>query len=307
MERAIITAGKFIKTAHVQWVRGDPLLMGAAIAYNSLFALVPLAIAFVSLVNLFDLSRSIAARLVDLIESTLPPDIAGFLVDIFESSTAVVGGDNTVVLVISILVALWSGSRAVYAVQKSLRLVQAVPDDRGYIRARSVGILVTFGAGASVMIGYSLLLFGESMWSGITDALGLGSVSMAQWSLSLLMAVWIYGMLWAVYRFGPPNPVEHTALVAAIAEGILVAGSWVAFTLLPSDTRSAAAAFGVLGVILVLLYFVGVTIVAVPIGVTSAWSAWSATRELYASEDEVESVEPEGSPQRSEPPRETSQ
>ena len=38
--------------------RGDPLLMGAAIAYNSLFALVPLAAAFVAIVSLFDLSGS---------------------------------------------------------------------------------------------------------------------------------------------------------------------------------------------------------------------------------------------------------
>jgi membrane protein len=306
MERLLFIVKRFVEVARVQWLRGDPLLMGAAIAYNSLFALVPLAIAFVSLVNLLGLSQSIALRLADLINSVLPPDIAEFFTDIFETSSSAVG-DNTGVLVLSILVALWSGSRAVYAVQKSLRLVQAVPEERGYVRTRAVGVLVTVGAGVSVMVGYSMLLFGESLWDQINSTLGLGSVSLAQFFLVVLIAVWVYGMLWAVYYFGPPHPVQHTVWVAAAVEVVLLVGSWFAFTLLPSDTRSAAAAFGVVGVILVLLYFVGVTVVAAPIVVTSAWSAWSDTSHRYPSIDDGDTFEPEGSAQRSEPPRATPQ
>jgi len=291
----------------VEWLRGDPLLMGAAIAYNSLFALVPLTIAFVSLLHLTDLSTTIATRLADLVNSTLPPDIAEFFIDIVETSLSTASSNDTIVLVVSVLVALWSGSRAVYAVQKSLRLVQGVPDDRGYFVARAVGVLVTVGAGISVMVGYSLLLFGEGLWDELTSAVGMSTISLTQFFLSLLIVVWVYGMLWAIYHFGPPHPVRHSAYVAAIVEAVLLAGSWFAFTLLPADTRSAAAAFGVLGVILVLFYFVGVTMVATPILVTAGWDALSDAFNRYASEDEAESVEPQGSSQRGEPPRETSQ
>lgn len=307
MKRLSFTVKKFIEDARELWLRGDPLLMGAAIAYNALFALVPLTIAFVSLVHLLDLSDGIAMRFTDLITSTLPPDIAEFLIEIFESSSSAIGGDDGVVLVLSLLVALWSGSRAVYAVQKSLRLVQAVPDERGYLRARGVGILVTVGAGVSVMVGYSLLLFGEILWDEIASTLGLGSTSLAQFFLSVLIAVWVYGMLWAIYHLGPPLPVEHSASVALVTEVVLLVGAWFAFTLLPADTRSAAAAFGVLGVILILFYFVGVTIVASPIVVVSAWAALSDAHLRYASDDGGESVKPEGSSQRSEPPRNASQ
>jgi membrane protein len=307
VETILITVKRFISVARVQWLRGDPMLMGAAIAYNSLFALVPLTIAFVSLLHLTDLSVTIATRLTDLINLTLPPDIAEFLIDIIVTSSSAASANNTAVLVLSILVALWSGSRAVYAVQKSLRLVQAVPDQRGYLRARGVGVLVTVASGISVMVGYSLLLFGEGLWDDITSALGFGSVSLTQIFLSALIAVWVFGMLWAIYHFGPPRPVEHAAVVALTGEVVLFAGSWFAFTLLPADTRSAAAVFGVLGVILVLLYFVGVTVVATPIIVTSGWDALSDALNRYASDDEVGTVEPQGPSQRGEPPRETSQ
>jgi membrane protein len=306
--RTILTIAKnFIRTARVEWLRGDPLLMGAAIAYNALFALVPLTIAFVSLLHLTDLSSTIATRLTDLINATLPADIAEFLNDIISTSSSSVNSNNTAVLVLSLLVALWSGSRAVYAVQKSLRMIQAVPDQRGYLRARAVGIVVTVGSGVSVMVGYSLLLFGGGVWDDVTAMLGLGSVSLTQFSLGILIAVWVYGMLWAIYHFGPPHPVEHAAVVALSVEAVLFAGSWFAVTLLPADTRTATAAFGVLGVLLVLFYFIGVTVVATPIIVTSAWDALSEALRRYASEDEAGTVEREGSSPRSEPPGDTSQ
>ena len=157
------------------------------------------------------------------------------------------------------------------------------------------------------MVGYSLLLFGEGLWEELTSAVGLGSISLTQFFLSLLIAVWVYGMLWAIYHFGPPHPVQHSAVVAAVVETVLFAGSWFAFTLLPADTRSAAAAFGVLGVILILFYFVGVAVVAAPILVTAGWDALSDARKRYASDDEAGPVETQGSSQRGEPPRETSQ
>ena len=43
--------------------RADPLLMGAAIAYNSLFAMVPLAIAFIAILTLFDATDEVLSEL----------------------------------------------------------------------------------------------------------------------------------------------------------------------------------------------------------------------------------------------------
>ena len=90
---------------------------------------------------------------------------------------------------VSLLIALWSGSRAVYAVQKSLRLVEAVPDDRGYLGARAVGVLVTVASGVAVLVGYSLLVFGETIWDEISSTLGLRSGSLAQFFVVFLVAV----------------------------------------------------------------------------------------------------------------------
>jgi len=158
-----------------------------------------------------------------------------------------------------------------------------------------------------VMIGYSVVLFGEALWSQIADTLGLGTVGLAQVLLAVVMAVWMFGLLWVVYRFGPPKPVQHTTIAALAVEGVIIAVAWFAVTLLPENSNTAAAAFGVLGVVLVVLYFVGVTVVAAPILVTATFDAWPESGERYASDDDIEAIESEGSPQRGEAAREAPQ
>ena len=187
MARVFKFVSQWFVGVRVQWLRGDPMLMGAAIAYNSLFALVPLGFAFVSIMTLLNVSGSTTSSIVEFINSALPAGVADVIADILEGSSAAVDGDQTLILIISILIALWSGSRAVYAVQKSLRLVQAVPDERGYLRTRFIGIAVTVGAGVSVLVGYALLLFGESIWNEIVARLGFGSPGAAQLLISAMM------------------------------------------------------------------------------------------------------------------------
>ena len=271
------------------------MLMGAAIAYNSLFALVPLSIAFLSIVALFDRSNNALTNVAELITQTFPPEISAFLVDLLQQSNQFVSDDSELLLTISILIALWSGSRAVYAAQKALRLVEGGADERGYVRGRLTGIIVTVGAGLSVMVGYGLLLFGEDAWNTIASFFGFGSAGYAQALVSVLAFVWVLALLWVVYRFGPPTPVEHSGVLAGVVATILVLGTWVAFNLLPGDANESLAVFGSLGILLVWLYFVGIVIVAAPIVLLSAWNAWSELSDRYPDENGGESGETQGS------------
>jgi len=269
--------------------------MGAAIAYNSLFALVPLAIAFLSIVSLFEGSDDLLSGLVELIIESLPPEISAFLVDLLRQSGQFVSDDSGFILVISIGVALWSGSRAVYAAQKALRLVEGGDDDRGYIRARLIGIGVTIGAGVSVLIGYGLMLLGEDAWNEIANFIGISSTGYAQVLVGIVAGLWVFGLLWVVYHFGPPKPVRRSVVVAAAVTLVLVAGTWIAFNLLPGDANESLAVFGALGIILIWLYFVGITVVAAPILILALWDAWTDLGDRYPSSSDGEQVEIEGS------------
>jgi uncharacterized BrkB/YihY/UPF0761 family membrane protein len=222
MERFMQFGKSWWNAGIVMYRRGDPLLMGAAIAYNS-------------------------------------P----------ESSIV---GDQVVIVVVSILVALWSGSRAVYAIQKSLRLVQGVTDDRGYLKTRGTGIVVTVAGGASIMLGYALLLLGESAWERIADLLNLPDIGTVQIIFSMLAFAWIFGLLYIIYRLGPPKPVDLPAVTAGVVTVVLVLGTQLAVRIAPGIDSQALAIFGTMGVLLVWLYGVGIVVVAVPmmVGATRA-------------------------------------
>jgi uncharacterized BrkB/YihY/UPF0761 family membrane protein len=272
MDRLMQFSRSWWATGVVMYRRGDPLLMGAAIAYNSLFALVPLAAAFVAIVNLFDLSATAFQRFIDFLYATFPADVAEFLESLLSTSDSSYAGDQLVIAVVSILIALWSGSRAVYAIQKSLRLVQGVSDERGYLRARGTGIVVTIAAGASIMLGYTVLLLGETAWENIAEFLGLGDIGTVQIILSALVVLWMFGLLYVIYRLGPPVPVDFPAATAGIVTAVLIVGTQLAIAVSPEINTQALAVFGTMGVILVWLYGVGIVVVSIPmvVGATRA-------------------------------------
>ena len=257
--------------------RADPLLMGAAIAYNSLFALVPLATAFVATLTFFDRTDTALTEVYARIAEAFPPDLAEFLTGILQESATWVADSREAILVISILVALWSGSRAVYAVQKALRAVEGIEDTRGYIVARLLGIGVTVGAGIGVMIAYLFVLLGGRIWGGIADRIGVAGANVAQGISFAAIVVWGWLLLWAIYQWGPPRPMPRSGVKAAIVSVILVVGSGAAFALFPTFESSTLSFLGAIGIFLVWLYFIGIVIVAAP---TVVYALTTAVRNL---------------------------
>jgi len=253
--------------------RADPLLMGAAIAYNSLFALVPLATAFVATLTFFDRTDSALTEVYERIGATLPPDLAVFLTSLLQESARWVADSREVILVISILVALWSGSRAVYAIQKALRAVEGIEDTRGYIVARLLGIGVTVGAGIGVMVAYLIVLVGGRLWGDVADRIGVAGATVAQGISLAAVVVWVWLLLWAIYQWGPPRPMPRSGIKAAVVSVILVAGSGIAFALFPTLESSTLSFLGAIGIFLVWLYFIGIVIVAAPTIVHALFAA----------------------------------
>jgi YihY family inner membrane protein len=244
--------------------RADPLLMGAAIAYNSLFALVPLATAFVAMLSFFDRSDSALTTVYETIAETFPPDLAVLLTDLLQESARWIGDARGPILAISILVALWSGSRAVYAIQKALRAVEGHEEARGYLVSRLLGIGVTIAAGIGVMIAYLFALVGGRIWTAISDQFGIVGGNVAR-GIGIAAAVtWVWLLLWAIYRWGPPEPMRRSGLNSGIVAVILVVGSLAAFALTPTFESSTLSFLGAIGLFLVWLYFIGIVVVAVP-------------------------------------------
>jgi membrane protein len=242
----------------------DPLLMSAAIAYNAFFALVPLAIAAVGALSLFGGSEEEVESLQQFVTDVFPPEVTQFIFEIIEEASDIVGDGQGPVIVISLLVAIYAGSRGIYAVQKALRQIQDVEEDRPYWRVRGLGFLFTLGAGVALVAGYVILLFGQ-FFESLLQRYGLNVGLLSDLSAGVLVA-WVILLLWAIYQWGPPTPFQRAFIASVVATGIITLMTWAAAYLIPtfglgSDTL---AVLGAVGIVLIWLYALGFVVIVVP-------------------------------------------
>jgi len=236
--------------------------MAAAIAYNAVFALVPLGFAVVAGLSMLGSGATKLDQAKQSVQTEFPPDVAQFLTSIVAESEDAIGSMGPLVLVVSLLVALWSGSRAVYAVQKSLRLIEGIDEDRPWLVTRGLGVLFTLGAGIALLVTYVTVIFGN--WLVQTLEQQRFPVGTIPWLRIAAIVVWAIAVLYAIYRWGTPTPLRMSLASAVVAALILAATAWLAALLIPTFGSSSLSSLGSTGVILVWSYAIGLIIVSVP-------------------------------------------
>jgi len=247
--------------------RADPFLMSGAIAYNVFFAMIPLAFAAVAGLSMLAAGTDVLTWIEGLIEKGVAAEIVEFVTGSVSESLEAVNGMGTIVLVLSLLVALWSGSRAVYAVQKSLRLIEGVEQRRAYWKTRGLGILFTFGAGVSLVVAYVVLLFGGWV-AKVLEGMGVAVGPVTTFS-GVVVGLWAAGTLFAVYRWGIAVPVPHPMISALTVTVALTLATWLGAALLPTFGGGTVAALGAVGIVLVWSYIVGFIVIVTPAAVSA--------------------------------------
>jgi membrane protein len=251
----LVAAIKRIMTA-------DPYLMSAAIAYNAIFALVPLAFSAVAAISMVGGDPDGLNQVEQRLATEFPQEVFEFFDPILQGAEGAVGDMGPIVLIGSLLVALWSGSRAIYAMQKALRLIQGVEETRPYLVSRGLGMLFTLGAGIALALSYFAVLLGNSLTKALAEVgLDLGSPA---WIGVGAMFAWVVVVLYAIYRWGTPVPERLPLLSAVVAATILALTTWLAAILIPTFGGSTLAALGSVGVVLVWSYALGLITISVP-------------------------------------------
>lgn len=258
-------------------MNADPFLMSAAIAYNAFFALVPLAFAAVAGLSIAGTDDASIARVQEMVADGLPDEVGTFVVGIFTEAQQAVGDLGTVVLVFSLLIALWSGSRAIYAVQKALRLIEGSEEHRPYWKTRGLGILFTLGAGIALILGYVVLIFGGWLLQVFSHfGIHVGSVTGIT---GAVLFGWVTIVLYAVYEWGTPSQISRPFVASVIATAILAIVTLGAAAILPDLGGGTVAALGSVGVVLVWSYVIALIVIVVPATVPSIEAVIRGTEE----------------------------
>ena len=240
----------------------DPFLMSAAIAYNAFFALVPLAFAAVAALSVFGADVDTTTEVEKMIINGFPEEVGNFIIAVITEAQDAVGDLGTTVLIVSLLIALWSGSRAIYAVQKALRLMQHAEEHRPYWKTRGLGILFTLGAGVALVVGYVIVIFGGWLAAALQHfGLNVGSVT---WIAGVVLFGWVIAVLYAIYEWGTPDQIRRPFSSAIVATSVLLIATLGAAAILPELSGGTVAALGSVGIVLIWAYVIGLVVIVSP-------------------------------------------
>ena len=236
----------------------------AAFAYNTAFALPALILLTVALAALIDrvTNVAVAANLRDLIRDRAPADTKDLLNGIVDNAIAKVGGGGASLGVLfAAALALWGGSNAVGALIEAFNRAFDAEEDRPFLKKKLLTLGLTLLLTLLVNLAFVLLVFGGRIGHWVAERAGLGGAfdvlwNLLRWPVAVAAVMLALAVLYGVgpnvarpFRWVSPGAVLATLLWLVAAAGF---GLYLRFA-------NPGSAYGAVGGVLVLLFFLYVT------------------------------------------------
>ncbi len=247
---------RFVK----RFAASEPSVLAAAVAYNTFFALVPIAAVLLIVASLFGKDASSTET---ALSAVLPPDMAKQIAEILNSVAQVLPDRKGVFIVVGLVIAGWSASRAVLTMIKVLRQIEELEEDRPWWKIRLVAIGLTFGGGVMLFITMLLIPVGGVIADHLEASTGINWIHTVWTALRIpIAALGILSFLWLFYRYGPPRRLPGIRL-ASVLSALGIVGSSLVFQAFIDWRGAPGATFAVftLAVLLLWLYIIAYVVI----------------------------------------------
>lgn len=197
----------------------------AQAAFFIILSFFPFVMFLLTLLNYLPVS---AEALYNFISDICPDTINNILTTIFSELADKSSGT---LLSVTVLAALWSGSRGMLSLVRGLNAVYQHKETRNYFLIRGVSVLYTFGFAIMLIATLVLLVFGNSLYHFIINKLPfLGDLALIIMSLRSLVTMAILTLFFLVMYLMIPN--RKSKLLKELPGAVLTAGGWMGFSFL---------------------------------------------------------------------------